>query len=94
MKEAEKAVENGRLPRDYSIESKSEKLPIATYKAMSIAESSLYNDLQSSLQQLKTMLAATQIHLTSAQLEKLYEPFLLTKLRLKECKNRRGIESG
>lgn len=51
-----------------------EKLPEATYKAMNIADTSVYTDLQSGLQQLKTMMAASQINLSPAQLQKLYEP--------------------
>jgi ABC-2 type transport system permease protein len=83
-KEAEKAVENGSYQGMIRIELNSEKLPIATYKARSVADSSLFTDLQTSLQQLKTMLAASQIHLTSAQLEKLYEPVSFTKIALEK----------
>jgi ABC-2 type transport system permease protein len=61
-----------------------EKLPFATYKAMSIADSPLFTDLQSGLQQLKTVLAASQIHLTPDQLEKLYEPVSITKMALEK----------
>ena len=83
-KEAEKAVENGSYQGMIQIGLNSEKLPIATYKARSVADSSLFTDLQTSLQQLKTMLAASQIQLTSAQLEKLYEPVSFTKIALEK----------
>jgi ABC-2 type transport system permease protein len=50
-KEAEKAVENGSYQGMIQIGLNSEKLPIATYKARSVADSSLFTDLQTSLQQ-------------------------------------------
>ena len=69
-KEAEKAVEKGDYKGIIKLSFNEEKLPEATYKAMSIADSSLFTDLQTSLQQLKTMLAASQINLTPVQLQK------------------------
>ncbi len=70
VKEAEKAVENGDYKGFIQLNLNDENLPVATYKAMSIADSALYNDLHTSLQQLKTQLAATQINLAPAQLAK------------------------
>ena len=61
-----------------------EKLPEATYKAMSIADSSMYTDLQTGLQQLKTMLAASQINLHLPSLQKLYEPVSFKKIALEK----------
>ncbi|MBM7653770.1 ABC transporter permease [Neobacillus cucumis] len=83
-KQAEKLVEKGELSAVIQLRKNDQNLPEATYKAMSIADSSLYTDLQTSLQQLKTMLAATQIHLAPAQLQKLYEPVSFHKVALKK----------
>ncbi|MBV7508179.1 ABC transporter permease [Bacillus sp. sid0103] len=82
--EAEKAVEKGTYSGIVMLRLNDEELPFAIYKAKSIADSSLYTDLQTSLQQLKTMLAASQIHLTPVQLAKLYEPVSFTKVALEK----------
>ncbi|MFF2446270.1 ABC transporter permease [Neobacillus sp. NPDC058068] len=83
-KEAEKAVEKGDFRGVIQLRYNNEKLPEATFKAMSIAESSLFTDLQTGLQQLKTMLAASQINLAPAQLQKLYEPVSFEKFALEK----------
>ncbi|MEH7333662.1 ABC transporter permease [Neobacillus drentensis] len=83
-KEAEKAIEKGEFKGLIQLRFNDEKLPEATYKARSIADSSLFTDLQTSLQQVKTMLAATQINLTPTQLEKLYEPVTFEKFALEK----------
>ncbi|WP_066068327.1 ABC transporter permease [Neobacillus soli] len=83
-KEAEKAVEKGDIKGIIQLRFNKEKLPEATYKAMSIADSALHTDLQTSLQQVKTMLAASQIHLEPAQLKKLYEPVSFEKFALEK----------
>ncbi len=83
-KEAEKAVEKGDYKGLILIRFNDEALPEATYKAMSIADSSLYTDLQTGLQQVKTMLAASKINLTPAQLQKLYEPVSFEKAALEK----------
>jgi ABC-2 type transport system permease protein len=82
--EAEKAVENEEYRGVIQIRFNEENLPEATYKAMSIADSALFADLQTSLQQLKTMLAASQINLTSDQLQKLYEPVPFEQIALEK----------
>lgn len=81
---AEKAVEKGDYKGFIQLSFDSSSLPRATYKAMSIADSAVYSDLQTSLQQIKTMLAASQIHLTSAQLQKLYEPVAFKTVALEK----------
>ncbi|MGG1677305.1 ABC transporter permease [Neobacillus sp. NRS-1170] len=83
-KEAEKAIEKGEFKGLIQLRFNDEKLPEATYKARSIADSSLFTDLQTSLQQVKTMLAATQINLTPTQLKKLYEPVSFEKFALEK----------
>ena len=83
-KEAEKAVEKGEYAGFISLSLNKEKLPEAAFKAMSIADSSVYTDLQTSLQQVKTMLAASQINLTPLQLQKLYEPVSFEKIALEK----------
>ncbi|PLR77995.1 hypothetical protein CU633_07770 [Bacillus sp. V3-13] len=61
-----------------------QRLPSATYKAMSIAGSTDSADLQNALQQLKTMMAASQINLSSEDLNRLYEPVTFEKIALEE----------
>ncbi len=82
--EAEKAVEKGDYQGIILLSFNKEKLPVAQYKAMTIADSALFTDLQTSLQQLKTMLAASQINLTPVQLQKLYEPVSFEKIALEK----------
>jgi ABC-2 type transport system permease protein len=83
-KDAEKAVEKGDYKGLILLSLNEEKLPAATYKAMSIADSAVYSDIQTGLQQLKTMLAASQINLTPAQLQKLYDPVSFEKIALEK----------
>lgn len=83
-KQVEKAVEDGKYNGFILLSYNEEELPEATYKAMSIADSTLYTDLQSGLQQVKTMLAASKINLTQAQLQKLYEPVAFDKVALEK----------
>jgi ABC-2 type transport system permease protein len=84
LSEAEKAVEKGTYKGLIQLRFNQEKLPKATYKAMSIADSAGYSDIQTSLQQLKTMLVASQINLTPVQLQKLYEPVEFSKVALEK----------
>lgn len=81
---AEKAVENGEYKGLLVISYDAENLPIATYKAMSISDTTTPQSLQMGLQQIKTQLAANQINLTPEQLAKLYEPVPMEKLALEE----------
>lgn len=83
-KDAEKAVENGDFKAFVQLRFNQEKLPEATYKAMSIADTALFTDLQTGLQQFKTMLAASKINLTPNQLQKLYEPVSFQKVALEK----------
>jgi ABC-2 type transport system permease protein len=83
-KEAEKAVEEGEYTGFVQLRYNAEQLPEATYKAMSVAESAIFTDLQAGLQQMKTMLAASKINLTPEQLGQLYEPVSFEKIALEE----------
>lgn len=83
-KEAEKDVKNEKYRGMVEIHYNEEQLPQATYKAMSVADSDLYTEIQSGLQQLKTMMAASKINLTADQLQKLYEPVSFDKIALEE----------
>lgn len=83
-KEAEKAVEEGEYAGIVQLRYDAEQLPEATFKAMSVADSSLFTDLQAGLQQMKTMLAASKIKLTPEQLQQLYEPVSFEKIALEE----------
>ncbi|WP_026574448.1 ABC transporter permease [Bacillus sp. UNC438CL73TsuS30] len=84
LEKAEKAVEKGDYSAIIQLRYNEEKLPEASFKAMSIADSALFTDLQTSLQQVKTMLAASKIQLTPAQLQKLYEPVSFKKVALEK----------
>ena len=83
-KEAEKAVEKGKFKGVIQLHINDENLPKATYKAMSIADSSLYTDLQTALQQVKTKLAASEMNLAPDKLQKLYEPVNFEKFALEK----------
>lgn len=83
-KQAERLVEKGEFAGVIQLHVNEQKLPEATYKAMSIADSTLYTDLQTGLQQLKTVLAASQIKLAPDQLQKLYEPVSFKKVALEK----------
>ena len=61
-----------------------DQLPAAVFKARSIADSSLSDELQQSIQQLKTQMAASKISLSQEQLGKLYEPVSFSKVALEE----------
>lgn len=67
-------VEQGKYEGILELTLNDQSLPTASYKAMSIADSSIPMDLQTAMQQIKTMMAASQIEIASDQLEKLYEP--------------------
>lgn len=82
--DAQKQVEKGKYDGLILLGINKEKLPEATYKAMNIADSTVYTDLQNSLQQVKTMMAASQINLTPVQLQKLYEPVSFKKIALQK----------
>lgn len=82
--QAETLVKKGEYAGVIQLSVNEQKLPEATYKAKSIADSSLYSDLQTGLQQLKTTLAASQINLAPEQLQKLYNPVSFKKIALEK----------
>lgn len=82
--EGEKAVKNDKYKGLLVLSLNNEGLPVASYKARSIADSTLPATLQQGLQQIKTELAAKQINLTQEQLGKLYEPVAFNKTALEE----------
>lgn len=84
VEDAEKAVKTGDYKGLLILSYNQESLPEATYKAMTIADSSISSELQHYLQQMKTELAASQINLTQEQLGKLYEPIAFSKFPLEE----------
>ncbi len=83
-KQAEKAVEKGTYQGMIQLRFNQENMPEAKYKAMSIADSSLYTDLQTGLQQVKAMLAAAKMKLSPSQLQTLYEPVAFQKTALEK----------
>jgi len=82
--EADNKVKAGEYQGLLILTSNQDNLPEATYKAMTIADSSLSSELQQFLQQLKTDLAASKINLSQEQLSKLYEPVAFSKIPLEE----------
>lgn len=84
VSQAETAVKKGDYSGVIILRLNQENLPEATFKAMSLADSGVYTDLQTSLQQVKTMLAASQINLTQTQLQKLYKPISFKKVALEK----------
>lgn len=81
---AESEVEEGVYKALLILSFDQENLPMATYKSMTIADSTLPTAIQNSLQQLKTELAASSINLSTEQLAKLYEPVLFERVALEE----------
>lgn len=79
-KKAEQTVENGDFDGMILLRFNEEQLPEGVFKAMSIADSSLFIDLQ----QLKTKLAASKLNLTQVQLQKMYEPVAFEKIALEK----------
>ncbi|AIM17355.1 hypothetical protein HW35_14875 [Bacillus sp. X1(2014)] len=84
VEEVEEAVENGDYDGVILLQLNKEQLPEAIFKAKSFADTSLFTDIQTGLQQLKTMLAASKINLTQEQLQKLYEPVSIEKVALEK----------
>lgn len=82
--EAAGKVEDGAFTGVLELSFNGDQLPVASYKAMSIADSTVAADLQTSLQQIKTMIASTQIKIDPSQLEKLYAPVEFEKAALSE----------
>ncbi|WP_075981536.1 ABC transporter permease [Bacillus massilinigeriensis] len=84
LKDAEEAVEQEKYKGVLILSLDDEKLPIATYKSMTIAASQIPSELQGAIQQVKTQMAASQINLTPEQLTKLYEPVSFEKIALEK----------
>ncbi|WP_174730571.1 ABC transporter permease [Mesobacillus harenae] len=84
MVEAEGEVQAGTYTGVLKLSFDQDKLPEGAYKSNSMADSVIPSDLQTSLQQLKTMTAASQIQLTAEQLNKLYEPVKFERTALEE----------
>ncbi|NMD72033.1 ABC transporter permease [Bacillus sp. DNRA2] len=84
LSEAEKAVEKGTYKGVLQLKLNDGMLPEATYKAMSITDSTTSTELQSYVQQIKVSMAASQINLSPDQLAKLYEPVSFKQVALEE----------
>lgn len=82
--EAEKAIKEGEYNGLLILKFNKDKLPEAIYKANSIADAEISSGLETALQQMKTMLTATQINLTMEQLAKLNEPVQFEKIALEK----------
>lgn len=82
--EAIKDVEEGDYKGVLELSLNSEDLPSASYKAMTIADSTIPADLQAALQQLKTVMASSQSNIAPEELEKLYAPVEFEKTALEK----------
>lgn len=78
------AVEKGDYEGLLVIEMGSNNLPVATYYSMDITDSATAMDLTTSIQGVKSQLAASQLNLTSEQLTKLNEPVSFEKVALEK----------
>ena len=84
VEEAEQQIEAEEYTGLLQLRLDTDHLPTATYRAMSMADSAVVTELQTALQQLKTMIASEQLNLDQAQLNKIYEPVLFERLAIEE----------
>ena len=82
--EAEDQVESEQFQGLLILDYDEAMLPIATYKSLSVADFVIPGDLQATLQQVKSQLAASQLQLTPEQLGKLSEPVSFERIALKD----------
>ncbi|WP_053361798.1 ABC transporter permease [Bacillus sp. FJAT-27251] len=82
--EAEEKVEAGDYSGLLQLRMTGENLPAASFKSMSMADSSLVSEIEGSLQQLKTMMASASLNLSPEQLADLYEPVEFERSALAE----------
>lgn len=78
------AVESGDYEGLLVISMDANNLPVATYYSMDIADSSVATDLTTSIQTVKSQLAANQLSLNSEQLAKLNEPVSFERIALEQ----------
>lgn len=83
-KEAEDQVKSEHFQGLLILKFDEAMLPIATYKSLSVADFVIPGDLQATLQQVKSQLAAAQLQLTPEQLVKLSEPVSFERIALKD----------
>jgi ABC-2 type transport system permease protein len=84
VSEAEKLIVEGKYNGLLTLSFNEDELPEATYKANSVADTEISGGLERALQQMKMMLAATQINLSMEQLTKLNEPIDFQKVALEK----------
>ncbi|MFZ3589814.1 ABC transporter permease [Bacillus sp. DJP31] len=84
LKEAEIAIEAEEYEGVLLLSYNEDGLPDALYKASSITNSDATLTLENALQQVKVSMATTQIGLTEAQIQQLYEPVAFEKVALEE----------
>ena len=82
--EAEDQVESEQFQGLLILDYNEAMLPVATYKSLSVADFAIPGDLQATLQQVKSQLAASQLQLTTEQLGKLSEPASFERIALKD----------
>lgn len=78
------AVEEGNYEGLLILDFDNDRLPIATYYSMNITDSSTANSLMTSIQGVKSQIAASQLQLTNDQLTKLNEPVDFNQVALEQ----------
>ena len=81
---AKQEVEEGNYSGLLIVNMDENKLPIATYYTMDIAETTVSDNITNSIQMVKSQLAANQLNLTNEQLTKLNEPVAFEKIALEK----------
>jgi ABC-2 type transport system permease protein len=84
QEDAEKGIEEGEYSGLLILSFNKDQLPEALYKANSVADTEISGGLERALQQMKMVLAASQINLTLEQLTKLNEPIQFDKVALEK----------
>jgi ABC-2 type transport system permease protein len=84
IEEAEEAVANEKYDGVITLSYNEDLLPSATYRANSITNTEVTMTLQAALQQIKIMMATTQLGLTETQIGQLYEEVDFVTIALEE----------
>ncbi|WP_347552376.1 ABC transporter permease [Pseudalkalibacillus hwajinpoensis] len=82
--EALQAVEEGELDSLLFLEENNAGVPVATYKAQTVAEQQTPQVLEAALQQIKSSIAAEKAGVTSEQLLEIDQPVQFEKIALEE----------
>ncbi|MDY0396001.1 ABC transporter permease [Virgibacillus halophilus] len=82
MGEAKEAVADGKYKALLELKMNDEKLPEATFYAKNIASSSIQEDLEKQVQDVKTAIATQQAGIDQETVQKIYQPAVFQKVAL------------